>query len=82
MVKVHSGLSSRWRPKRGLREGRPSSPPLFEIYHDGVMQDFRVRRKRKAEELDVEPGLKWNYKVDGRIKKKMRDKDIVPGGEG
>eukprot|EP00973_Karenia_brevis_P085383 11848585-Karenia_brevis.AAC.1 len=63
-VRVQGGLSSEWQPDRGLREGCPSSPPLFNIYHDAVMQDFRERRKRNAEEMGVSPGIDWQYKVD------------------
>jgi hypothetical protein len=33
-VRIHGGESSSWVPGRGLREGCPSSPPLFNIYHD------------------------------------------------
>eukprot|EP00969_Alexandrium_andersonii_P269382 11906358-Alexandrium_andersonii.AAC.1 len=50
-VRVAGGLSDPWLPDRGLREGCPSSPPLFNVYHDAVMQDFRARRKRAAEEV-------------------------------
>ena len=34
--------------ERGFREGCPSSPVLFNIYHAAVMLDFRARRKLAA----------------------------------
>eukprot|EP00973_Karenia_brevis_P017579 2410967-Karenia_brevis.AAC.1 len=71
-VKIYGGLSSLWSPDRGLREGCPSSPPLFNIYHDGVMQDFRARRAKAAEESGTVPGVKWHYKVDGKLIKTGR----------
>ena len=36
-VRFCGGVSSEWAPNRGLREGCPSSPPLFNVYHDAVM---------------------------------------------
>ncbi len=69
-VKYMGAIPQTWMPLPGLREGCPSSPPLFNVYHDAVMQDFRVRRKRKAEELNRTSGLRWTYCVDGRISKR------------
>eukprot|EP00974_Lingulodinium_polyedra_P042565 4086316-Lingulodinium_polyedra.AAC.1 len=68
-ARVHGGESRYWLPDRGLREGCPSSPPLFNVYHDAVMQDFRERRARAAGQMGRGPGLRWQYKVDGRITK-------------
>ena len=48
VVKMYKGESSAFLPERGLREGCPTSPPLFNIYHDGVMEDFRPRRAAEA----------------------------------
>ena len=64
---MFSGTSTSWMPDRGLREGCPSSPPLFNIYHDAVMQDFRARRQAAAMQDKRVPGIDWHYKVDGRI---------------
>ena len=69
-VRVHDGCSSVYVPERGLREGCPSSPVLFNIYHDAVMEDFRVRRAAAAQEVGQLPGLEWEYKVDGRLRKR------------
>jgi hypothetical protein len=69
-VRVHGGLSREWLPARGLREGCPSSPVLFKVYHHAVMADFRGRRAELAESAGTVPGIRWQYKVDGRIIKK------------
>lgn len=66
------GVSSEWNPNRGLREGCPSSPTLFNIYHDTVMEDFRARRGKAAKRKGCNPGLEWHYKVDGRLFKRAR----------
>ena len=40
---------------------------LFNVYHDAVMQDFRKRREKEAKRYKEEPGLKWHYKIDGKL---------------
>ena len=32
-----------------------------------MLQDFRQRRKRKAEQAGLEPGIKWKFKIDDRL---------------
>eukprot|EP00972_Heterocapsa_arctica_P114778 16444250-Heterocapsa_arctica.AAC.1 len=66
-VRIHGGLSSGYLPDKGLREGCPSSPALFNLYHFAVMIDFRIRRAAKAEERGMVPGLIWKYKVDEKL---------------
>ncbi|CAE8616179.1 unnamed protein product, partial [Polarella glacialis] len=73
-VRIHGGCSETYVPDRGLREGCPSSPVLFNIYHDAVMQDFRHRRLKSAAERGETPGLTWAYKVDGRLSKRQTDR--------
>ncbi|CAE8670872.1 unnamed protein product, partial [Polarella glacialis] len=73
-VRMHGGCSETYVPDRGLREGCPSSPVLFNIYHDAVMQDFRDRRLKSAAERGETPGLSWAYKVDGRLSKRQTDR--------
>ena len=60
-IKSREGCSEVWVPERGLREGCPTSPPLFNIFHQVVMRHAERSRKRKAEEMDKEVGigLKW-----------------------
>lgn len=38
------------------------------------MEVFRARRARKALELQTEPGILWNYKVDGKVGKRRADR--------
>ena len=68
-----NGVTSRpYETDRGLKEGCPSSPPLFNIYHNAVMTDFRARRKRAADQLQLYPGVPWKAIVNGRIKRRRR----------
>ena len=66
-VRIHGGVSSEYEADKGLREGCPSSPPLFNVYHHGVMEDFRVRRRLLAQQTGHKPGIQWVVKADGRI---------------
>ena len=50
-VRIYKGESSNYEVDKGLREGCPSSPPLFNVYHHAVMEDFRCRRQTNAESL-------------------------------
>ena len=71
----HQGrLSSTFVPERGLREGCPSSPILFNVYHHCVMEVFRARRSRRAEQEGQTPGLNWVFKVDGKVGKRRLDR--------
>ena len=56
-VKSREGCSEAWTPNRGLREGCPSSPPLFNIFHQVVMRVAKKARRRKAIETDMEVGI-------------------------
>ena len=60
-VKSREGDSESWVPERGLREGCPSSPPLFNIYHQPVMRIAKRKRKRNAEEMNLEMGIPFNW---------------------
>ena len=60
-IKSRSGESESWVPERGLREGCPSSPPLFNIFHQAVMRLAAKSRKRKAEETDMDYGLNFKF---------------------
>ena len=73
-VRFEGAQSTAFVPERGLREGCPSSPILFNIYHHCIMGVFRARRARKALELQAEPGILWNYKVDGKVGKRRADR--------
>ena len=64
---MHAGKSEGYQMDRGLREGGPSSPPIFNVYHCAVMQDFRARRAIQAAECQLTPGIPWTARVDGRL---------------
>ena len=44
-IRGKDGVSETWIPERGLREGCPSSPGLFNIFHQVVM---RVAEKERT----------------------------------
>ena len=60
-VRGREGDSEVWVPERGLREGCPSSPILFNIYHQAVMRVAAVERKEVAEVSGKAVGvcMKW-----------------------
>ena len=55
-VRFEGVMSTSFVPDRGLREGCPSSPILFNIYHSGIMEVFRARRTRAAAQQGWIPG--------------------------
>ena len=60
-IKSKGNMSESWLPLRGLREGCPSSPILFNIYHQVPMRTATLKRKREAEENNEEMGLVFCY---------------------
>ena len=75
-VRFQGFESSPFLPGRGLREGCPSSPILFNLYHDAaVMDTFRPRRASAAAATGHTPGIRWTYKVDGKIGKRKSDRE-------
>ena len=66
-VRVHGGVSKIFVLERGLREGCPSSPVLFNIYHAVAMMDFRARRKEAASTGEMDEGIDWVAQVDGGL---------------
>ena len=60
-VRGKDGFSETWVPDRGLREGCPSSPPLFNVFHQAVMRRAAKERKKRAEEAGMVAGVvvKW-----------------------
>ena len=61
MVRGREGDSSSWYPERGLREGCPTSPTLFNIYHQAVMRRAEEERRARAEEEGNEVGVEWRW---------------------
>ena len=60
-IRGKEGESEAWLPNRGLREGCPSSPGLFNIFHQVVMRSAAKARKRKADEMEMEVGVAFNW---------------------
>ena len=61
VVKGRTYISTKWLPPRGLREGCPTSPVLFDMYHEAAMKVAEKRRKELAEEKTE----KWGHSCDG-----------------
>ena len=60
-IRGKEGSSEPWVPDRGLREGCPSSPILFNVFHQAVMRVAVEERKMQAVEVGKEVGIcvKW-----------------------
>eukprot|EP00435_Cladocopium_sp_Y103_P073129 s129_g42.t1 len=69
-IRLDGVTSTTYEADRGLKEGCPSSPPLFNVYHQAVLHDYRTRRKRAAEEAGLTPGIPWKTFVDGRLSRR------------
>ena len=73
--RVGKELSERYRPRRGLREGCPSSPILFNILHDESIRHAIRTRKRNAEEHGLEGiGLEWKWRKKSRLTYQQKTK--------
>ena len=73
-IRTSGVVSEKYAADRGLKEGCPSSPPLFNINHQAVPCDFRARRKRKAEEQGWSPGVPWKVIVDDRLRRSNEER--------
>ena len=61
VVRGREGNSEPWVPARGLTEGCPSSPDLFNIYHQAVMRVAEKERTERAQREGQQAGIviKW-----------------------
>ena len=60
-IKSREGASEPWVPLRGLREGCPSSPPLFNIYHSTSMRSAKIKREKAAAENNEVAGISMSF---------------------
>ena len=61
VIKGKEKDSDPWMPERGLREGCPTSPALFNIYHQAVMRQAEASRKAHNEERERQTGVTWKW---------------------
>ena len=57
-IKGKGDVSSPWTPQRGLREGCPTSPILFNIFHQAVMRVAEGERSRRG---GHQVGIPWTH---------------------
>ena len=60
-VRGKEGMSEKWTPERGLREGCSTSPILFNVYHQAVMRQAEARR----DEQEGDVGVAWRWVPGG-----------------
>ena len=60
-VRGKEGMSDSWMPARGLREGCPTSPILFNVYHQAVMRQAEARRQEQSGDV----GVPWRWVPGG-----------------
>ena len=68
-------MSEGWIPARGFREGCPTSPILFNIYHQAVM---RQALEARGAEVREEKSVVWKYMpgssvASERVRESKRD---------
>ena len=61
MVRGREGMSERWMPERGLREGCSTSPILFNVYHQAVMRQAEMERAVHGGAV----GVAWRWMPGG-----------------
>ena len=63
-VKSREGESENWLPQRGLREGCPTSPVLFNIFHQVVIREEEENRPSRN---SSPVGIPWRHIVQDKI---------------
>ena len=67
VVKGKEGDSGHWIPQRGLREGCPTSPVLFNVFHQAVIQAAERKRNERAVSSGKTRGIAWNWMDNDKI---------------
>ena len=60
-IRGKAGYSETWVPERGLREGCPSSPDLFNIFHQAPMRVAEKERRLLAEATGKTVGINFSW---------------------
>lgn len=58
VVYLQAQPGRRYHPTRGLREGCPSNPILFNSFHEEAAKQAERARKELADKNDLEDGVK------------------------
>ena len=64
VIKGKTGDSESWIPQRGLREGCPTSPVLFNIFHQMVI---RVAERNRQSKSGNPVGIPWNHVEQSKL---------------
>ena len=72
-VKGPDGDSEEWIAERGLREGCPTSPHLFNIFHQAVMREAERERKLTGKPKRLQVGTRWNWIPGSRFPRNEQD---------
>ena len=67
VVKGKEGDSDHWIPQRGLREGCPTSPVLFNVFHQAVIQTAERKRNERAVSSGKTRGIAWSWMDNDKI---------------
>ena len=61
------GDSDHWIPQRGSREICPTSPVLFNVFHQAVIQAAEKKRNERAVSSGKPIGIGWNWIDNDKI---------------
>ena len=63
-IKTGAGLGRTYTNSRGFREGCPSSPACFNLYHTFPLQQFAKERRRQQGTAALRGGVNYNTRFD------------------